>query len=159
MITRWTDPFRELETFRTQMNRIFGEAFPTGRAADEAPSLAAWAPPVDISETPDQLVFQVELPGFSHEDLRLRAENGVLTLEGERKFEKETDKKAYHRVERAYGRFVRAFSLPANVDPEKISASLAEGVLTLELPKKEEAKPKSIPIGIGTVKQISASKK
>ena len=159
MITRWNDPFRELESFRNQMNRLFGDVFPAGRTGDEAPSLAAWAPPVDISETPDQLVFQVELPGFSHDDLRLRAENGVLTLEGERKFEKETEKKAYHRVERAYGRFVRAFSLPVNVDPEKINASLVDGILTVELQKREEAKPKSIPIGIGAAKQISASKK
>ena len=159
MITRWNDPFRELESFRTQMNRLFGETFPVVRTAEEAPGLAAWAPPVDISETPDQLVFHVELPGFTQEDLKLRAENGVLTLEGERKFEKESEKKAYHRVERAYGRFVRAFSLPVNVDPEKINASLVDGVLTVELPKREEAKPKSIPIGIGMAKQISASKK
>ena len=159
MITRWNDPFRELDSFRTQMNRLFGEAFPAIRTGEEAPGLAAWAPPVDISETPDQLVFHVELPGFTQEDLKLRAENGVLTLEGERKFEKESEKKAYHRVERAYGRFVRAFSLPVNVDPEKIHATLVDGVLTVELPKREEAKPKSIPIGIGTAKQIPAAKK
>ena len=159
MITRWNDPFRELETFRNQVNRLFGEAFTAGRTGEEAPGLAAWAPPVDISETSDQLVFHVELPGFSQDDLKLRAENGVLTLEGERKFEKESEKKAYHRVERAYGRFVRAFSLPANVDPEKINATLVDGVLTVELPKREEAKPKSIPIAIGSAKQISASKK
>ena len=159
MITRWNDPYRELESFRSQMSRIFGEASTASRVAEEAPSLAAWAPPVDISETPDQLVFHVELPGFSQEDLKLRAENGVLTLEGERKFEKESEKKAYHRVERAYGHFVRAFSLPTNVDAEKIHANLSDGVLTVELPKREEAKPKSIPIGIGTAKEISASKK
>ena len=159
MITRWNDPSRELESFRNQINRLFGETFSAASRADEAPSLAAWAPPVDISETPDQLVFQVELPGFAQDDLSLRAENGVLTLEGERKFEKETEKKAYHRVERAYGRFVRAFSLPVNVDPEKINATLVDGLLTVELPKREEAKPKSIPIGVGTAKQIPASKK
>ena len=159
MITRWNDPFRELESFRSQMNRLFGEMPTAGRASDEAPSLAAWAPPVDISETPDQLVFQVELPGFTQDDLKLRAENGVLTLEGERRFEKETEKKAYHRVERAYGRFVRAFSLPANVSPDKINATLVDGILTVELPKREEAKPKSIPISIGTAKQIAATAK
>lgn len=159
MITRWNDPSRELESFRNQISRLFGETFPVGGRADEAPSLAAWAPPVDITETPDQLVFQVELPGFSHDDLSLRAENGVLTLEGERKFEKETEKKAYHRVERAYGRFVRSFSLPVNVDPQKINASLVDGILTVELQKREEAKPKSIPIGIGAAKQISAGRK
>lgn len=159
MITRWNDPYRELESFRNQVSRLFGETYPAGRTADEAPSLAAWAPPVDISETPDLLVFQVELPGFNQDNLKLRAENGVLTLEGERTFEKEHEKKAYHRVERAYGRFVRAFSLPVNVDAEKINATLTDGLLTVELPKREEAKPKSIPIGIGTAKQIPASKK
>lgn len=159
MITRWNDPFRELESFRNQVNRLFGETYSAGRSADEAPSLAAWAPPVDIIETPEVLSFQVEVPGFSQDNLKLRAENGVLTLEGERTFEKEHEKKAYHRVERAYGRFVRAFSLPVNVDSEKINASLVDGVLTIELPKREEAKPKSIPIGIGTAKQIPAAKK
>ena len=159
MITRPNDPFRELESFRNQVNRLFGEAYPAGRISDEAPSLAAWAPPVDISETPDMLVFQVELPGFSQDNLKLRAENGVLTLEGERTFEKEHEKKAYHRVERAYGRFVRAFSLPANADPAKINAPLVDGVLSIELPKREEAKPKSIPIAVGTAKQIAASNK
>lgn len=159
MITRWNEPFRELESFRNQMSRLLGETFPSVRAGEEAPGLAAWAPPVDISETPDQLVFHVELPGFAQDDLKLRVENGVLTLEGERKFEKESEKKAYHRVERAYGRFVRAFSLPVNVDPERINATLVDGVLSVELPKREEAKPKSIPIGVGTAKQISASKK
>ena len=159
MITRWNDPNRELDSFRNQISRLFGETYPVSSRADEAPSLAAWAPPVDISETPDQLVFQVELPGFSQDDLSLRAENGVLTLEGERKFEKETEKKAYHRVERAYGRFVRAFSLPVNVDPDRINATLVDGLLTVALPKREEAKPKSIPISIGTAKPIPASKK
>ena len=148
MITRWNDPFRELESFRSQMNRLFGESFPAARTTEEAPGLAAWAPPVDISETPDQLVFQVELPGFSQDDLRLRAENGVLTLEGERKFEKETEKKAYHRVERAYGAFSRSFSLPPTVDHGKVGADYADGVLTVTLPMKEEAKPRQIQVKV-----------
>ena len=149
MITRWNDPFRELESFRSQMNRLFGESFPAARTTEEAPGLAAWAPPVDISETPDQLVFQVELPGFSHDDLKLRAENGVLTLEGERRFEKEVDEARYHCVERSYGRFSRSFRLPANVDEERISATFVNGLLVVELPKREEVRPKSIRIRTG----------
>ena len=151
MLTRWSDPFRELEQFRSQMNRLFNES--VGRSVEEG-TAAAWAPPVDISETPEQLVFHVELPGFQSQDVSLRAENGVLTLEGERRFEKETKSRAYHRVERAYGKFLRSFSLPTNIDTEKVRASLTDGVLTIELPKREEAKPKSIPIGI--TKQIES---
>lgn len=158
MLTRWNDPFRELESFRQQMNRLFNETFtPVGSARGEEGVAAAWAPPVDISETADSLTFTVELPGFRTEDLTLRAENGVLTLEGERKFEKESKQKSYHRVERAYGRFLRSFSLPSNVDTDRIHAALNDGILTVELAKREEAKPKSIPIGKST-KQLTEAK-
>ena len=149
MLTRWTDPFRDFDRFRTQMNRLFDDSF--GRATEEN-AAASWAPPVDIAETPESLVFHVELPGFQSEELTLRAENGVLTLEGERKFERESKTRSYHRVERAYGKFLRSFSLPPNVDTDKIKAQLTDGVLTVELPKREEAKPKAIPIG--ATKQI-----
>lgn len=146
MLTRWTDPFRELQSFQNQVNRIFNDTFAPFASGREEGMTAAWAPPVDIAESKDSLVFTVELPGFKQEELVLNVENGVLTLEGERRFEKKTDEKSFHRVERSYGRFIRSFSLPVNVDPERISASLNEGVLTVEIPKREEAKPKSIPI-------------
>ena len=151
MLNRWSDPFRDLERFQTQMNRLLGENAGYGvfgRGENEGIA-AAWAPPVDIHETPDTLVFNVEVPGFKENELTLRAENGVLTLEGERKFENKKNEKNFHRVERSYGRFVRSFTLPGNVSTEKISAQLNEGVLSIELPKREEAKPKSIPIGAG----------
>lgn len=151
MLTRWNDPFREIEGFRSQMNRLFNESF--GRNVEEG-AAASWAPPVDIAETAEHLVFHVELPGFQTQDLTLRTENGVLTIEGERKFEKETKSRSYHRVERAYGKFLRSFSLPTNFDAEKVKASLADGILTVELPKREESRPKSIPIG--STKQIEA---
>ena len=156
MLTRFTDPFRDFDRFRAQMNRLFDESF-SGRGNEES-AAASWAPPVDISETPEELVFHVELPGFRSEDLTLRAENGVLTLEGERRFEKESKSRSYHRVERAYGKFMRSFSLPTNVDTEKINAQLNDGVLTVQLPKREEAKPKAIPIGGSpSPKQIKAA--
>ncbi len=159
MLTRWTDPFRDLQTFQSQINRLFNETFAaTGPGSRDEGMSAAWAPPVDISETKDGLVFTVELPGFKKEELTLNVENGVLTLEGERRFEKKTDERNYHRVERSYGRFIRSFSLPVNVDAERIDASLVDGVLTVEIPKREEAKPKSIPIG-GGHKVIDAPQK
>jgi HSP20 family protein len=139
-----------------QMRQLFAEGYGSRGREDEA--AAAWAPPVDIAETPEALSFTVELPGFKKEDLALRVENGVLTLEGERKFEAETNEKNYHRVERAYGKFVRGFTLPSNVDPEKIEANLTDGVLQIALPKKDEAKSKMIPIGAGSLKQIGVHK-
>lgn len=150
MITRWSDPFRDLQTFQNQMNRLLTETFggPGVAGRDEGVS-AAWAPPVDIAENKDALTFTVELPGFRQEDITLNIENGVLTLEGERRFEKKTEEKSWHRVERSYGRFIRSFSLPVNVDAEKVAASLNEGVLTIDVPKREETKPKSIPIASG----------
>ena len=154
MMVRGSNPFCEVHS--PQMNRLFNKAF--GTRGGEEEFAAAWAPPVDISETPETLNFTVELPGFKSEDLIMRVESGVLTLEGERKFEAETKEKNYHRVERSYGKFVRGFTLPSNVDPEKIHANLTDGVLHVELPKKEEAKSKTIPIAAGGPKQIGARK-
>lgn len=156
MIVRWDKPFRDAQTLQNQMSRIFTEAF--GGPGREEEAAAAWAPPVDIAESPETLFFTVELPGFKNEDLTLRVENGVLTLEGERRFEAETKEKSYHRVERSYGKFVRGFTLPSNVDCEKIQASMADGVLSIELPKRDEAKSKTIPIGAGGPKQIVGRK-
>jgi HSP20 family protein len=159
MLVRWTDPFRDLRLFQNQMNRIFSETFePTGRVQEEGLS-SSWLPAADVSETKDHLTFSFEVPGFKNEDLKLNVENGVLTLEGERKFEGESQEKNYHRVERAYGRFCRSFSLPVNLDTGTVSANLADGVLTVSFPKKEETKPKSIPIGPGGPKSLGSGKK
>lgn len=155
MLTRWTDPFRDLQTFQKEMNRVFADVFTNPQRGDEALS-GSWAPPVDIAETPERLVFTVEVPGFKQEDLSLNVEAGVLTLRGERKFEKKTENKNFHRIERSYGQFVRSFSLPVNVDASKIEANLEGGVLTVELAKREESKPKAIPISIG--KQLTGQK-
>jgi HSP20 family protein len=154
MLTRFSDPFRELERFQNQMNRVFNENF-GGFGREREGVAAAWAPPVDIHETPDHLVFAIEVPGFKENELTLRAENGVLSVEGERKFEDEKKDKNFHRVERAYGRFMRSFTLPANVSTENVKASLNDGILSIEMPKREEAKPKTIPIGASS-KQIGA---
>ncbi len=101
---------------------------------------------MDIFETKEKTVLKAELPGFDENQIALRFEDGILSLEGERKFEKENADENYHRVERSYGKFVRSFTIPANVDNERIVASFHNGVLTVELPKREETKPKAIKI-------------
>ena len=127
---------------------LFGTARRNER--EDEMNLAAWAPPVDITEDKDRILITAELPGFKEDQIEIQTENGMLTLRGERKFEKETDGKSYHRVERAYGQFVRSFSLPNNVDREKIKASFRDGLLQIELPKREDARPKNIRISSGT---------
>ena len=147
---------REPQSFQSQMNRYFNEGFRTQGREDEV--AASWAPPMDIAETPETLNFTAELPGFKNEDLTLRVENGVLTIEGERVFDAKASEKNYHRVERSYGKFVRGFTLPSNIDPEKVHANLVDGVLYVTMQKKENAKPKTISIGVGGPKQIASRK-
>ena len=142
-LTRF-DPYRELESLEERLHRAFGRT----ERRDE--SLAAWAPPVDISEEKDRILITAELPGFKNDAISIQTENGMLTLSGERRFEKEEGDKAYHRIERSYGRFVRSFSLPNNVDREKIQARFDDGLLQIELPKREDAKPRTIAISGGT---------
>ena len=159
MITNWNDPFRDLPSFQKQMNRLLGEKFGFRNPMPEEEGFSAtWTPPVDVEETKDHLTFSFELPGFKNDEIKLNVENGVLTLEGDRKFEKELNEKNYHRVERSYGRFYRSFALPINVDVSHVNANLVDGILKIELPKKEEAKPKSILIGTTVPKFLGAKK-
>ena len=146
-LTRW-EPYREIATLQDRLNRAFGSAFGRSERDDEL-SLASWAPPVDIAEEKDRIVITAELPGFQEDQIEIQSENGMLTLRGERKFEKESDGKSYHRVERSYGQFVRSFALPNNVDREKIKADFSNGLLRIELPKREDAKPRTIRITAG----------
>jgi len=144
-LMRW-DPFREVASLQDRLNRAFG-----GRTErDDEMSLAAWAPPVDIAEEKDRILITAELPGFKENEIEIQTESGMLTLRGERRFEKEAEGKNYHRVERSYGQFVRSFSLPNNVDREKIKATFKNGLLEVELPKREDAKPKTIRITAGS---------
>jgi len=140
------DPFRELASLQSRLNRAFDTTL-SGPARNEEELLTgAWAPPVDILETKEKTVLKAELPGFDEDQIHLHFEDGILSLEGERKFEKENAEENYHRVERSYGRFVRSFTIPSNVDNEKITAAFHNGILTVELPKREETKPKAIKI-------------
>jgi len=144
------DPYRELASLQERMNRIFDDTFSAATRREEDALAATWAPPVDVLERKDRIVLTAELPGLSAEQVQLRFEDGVLTLEGERRFEKDADDARYHCVERSYGRFSRAFRLPANVDEERISATFVDGLLVVELPKRDETRPKSIRIRTGS---------
>ena len=139
------DPFEELALLRNRMDRLFGR-FAT---EEEEPILAnRWVPAADILETRDALVFKTDLPGFEEKDINIEIENNVLKITGERKFEETTKEKTYQRVERSYGKFFRTFTLPLNVNVEKVVATFHNGLLELTVPKKEEAKPKKIALEV-----------
>jgi len=129
------------------LNRLFSDFF--GRATQEQ-NLTTWAPAVDIYEGQNELVVKADLPDVKPEDLAIRVENNILTIRGERKFEKKADEKNYLRVERAYGSFARSFSLANTVNTEAIKADYKDGVLTLNIPKREEAKAKQIKVNVAT---------
>lgn len=138
-LIKW-DPFREFGAFNERVGNFLGRNW-------EAPmSTTAWNPSVDIFENDNEVVIKAELPGLDAKAIDIKLENNVLTLKGERRFEKETKEENYHRIEREYGLFSRAFSLPVVVNPEKVIAEYKDGVLKIVLPKKEEIKPKPIKI-------------
>jgi len=148
-IVRW-DPFRELEEMSDRLNRMVARpstGAPAGQAK-EVMTVADWTPTVDISETEGEYAIKAELPEVKKEDVKVTVEDAVLTIQGERKQEKEDKGKKYHRIERSYGRFVRSFTLPDSVDESKVRAEYADGVLHLHLPKSEKAKPKQIDVKI-----------
>src|SRR5438270_3033279 len=144
-LDRW-EPFRGSSS-ENQLNRLFSDFF--GRASQEQ-NLTSWAPAVDIYEGEHELVVKADLPDIRPEELDIRVENNILTIRGERKFEKKVDEKNYLRVERAYGSFARSFTLANSVNSDAIKADYQNGVLTLTIPKKEEAKPKQIKINVAT---------
>jgi len=139
-LVRWT-PWQELENMNRQLSHLFDDS-PLNTLSDAG----QWAPRVDIRETDDALLVQAELPGIDKKDVHLEVKDGVLTLSGERRYEKDVKEENVHRVERVYGSFSRSFSLPTNVDAEKVDASMRDGVLEVRLPKRESAKPKAIAI-------------
>ncbi len=152
-LTRF-EPFRGASTLQDQINRLFGDVLE--RSADES-NLTAWAPAVDIFETEHELVVKADLPDVDPKDLDIRVENNILTIRGERKFEKRVNEDQYLRVERAYGAFTRSFSLANTVNSEAIKADYQNGVLTLTIPKREEAKPKQIKVNVGTPAMAAAA--
>jgi len=145
-LVRW-DPFRELEDMSERLNRVFSR--PSLRnSGKENLTVADWMPTVDISETEGEYLIKAELPEVRKEDVKVTVENGVLTLQGERRQEKEEKGKRFHRVERSYGSFVRSFTLPESVDESFVKAEYKDGVLNLHLPKSEKVKPKEIDVKV-----------
>ena len=145
-LNRW-EPFRRAATLQEQVNRLFGNVL---EHSGEESNLTSWAPAVDIYETEHELVVKADLPEVDPKELDIRVENNLLTIRGERKFEKKVNEENYLRVERAYGSFSRSFSLANTVNSEAIKADYQDGVLTLTIPKREEAKPKQIKVNVGT---------
>jgi HSP20 family protein len=143
------EPFRGFATLQDQVNRIFNE---TVRTHGDESALTTWAPAVDIHETPNELVVKADLPDVDEKDIDVRVENNLLTIRGERKFEKSVPAENYLRVERTYGAFSRSFSLPNTVDPESIRAEYKNGVLTVNLPKREESKPRQVKVNVNSAK-------
>ena len=144
-ITRW-DQSRGLASLQDQVNRLFEDNFSHDRSGPA--ELATWAPLVDIYETENELVVKADLPDLQDKDIDVRVENNTLTIRGERKLEKDVNEDNYLRVERAYGSFMRSFSLPNTVSSENIRAEYRNGVLTLHMAKREESKPKQIKISV-----------
>lgn len=147
-IVRWWDPLRDLSSIQEKMNQLFEDTFSRTRGRDEALGKGMWTPAVDIYETDDAVVVKAELPGLEKNQIGVEVKDGILTLHGERKFEKEVTEENYHRIERAYGSFHRSFSLPSSVEQEKIEAKFKDGVLDVTLPKQERAKPKQIKVDV-----------
>jgi len=144
-ITRW-DPFREVVALQNRMNSLFGGL----NTETESPLTAAsFVPAVDVYEDDKKVVLKLEVPGIEEKDLDVRVENHTLTVKGERKFETEEKEENFHRIERRYGSFYRAFTLPSTVDTENVAAKYEAGVLKLELKKKPEVQPKQIKVNVG----------
>lgn len=147
LLTRFErfDPFADLSTLRNQFDRVIARLNPEEEGEIRT---MEWAPTADVIENRDSILVRAELPGLTEKDVKVEMENGILTIRGERKLEKETTEKGYRHIERTYGKFVRAFTLPPNVDYNKITAGFTNGLLEIEIPKKEEAKPKAIHIEV-----------
>jgi HSP20 family protein len=153
-ISRW-DPFREMVTMQNRLNSLFQDY---SRGEGDSTTAAGFAPPVDIYEDEHKLVLKLEVPGMRQEDLNIQIENRTLTVQGERKFDREEKQENFHRVEHRYGTFFRSFTLPNTVDAENVQASYDAGVLKLEFPKRAEAKPRQIKVSVGGQKQVEAGK-
>jgi len=147
-------PFRGVTTLQDQVNRVIGDL--VGRTGEES-NLTPWAPAVDIYETEHELVVKADLPDVNPQDLDIQVENNILTIRGERKFENKVKEENYLRMERSYGSFSRTFSLANSVNSEAIKADYQNGVLTLSIPKREEAKPKQIKVNVATQAKAAAA--
>jgi HSP20 family protein len=147
-VIRW-NPWKELEEMEKRLSTFFGRSPEGSGEKKEAIAVADWAPVVDITEDEKEYLIKAELPEMKREDIKINIEDDVLSISGERKYEKDEKGKKYHRVERAYGSFLRSFTLPQDADGSKVSATYKDGVLSIHLPKSEKAKPKAIEVKVG----------
>lgn len=146
-LVKW-DPFRELEEVSNRLNRLFWRPQSRTEAGQEMLAMADWTPSVDISETETAYLVKAEIPGVKKEDVKVTIQGGMLTIEGERRQEKEEKGKKFHRIERTYGSFARSFRLPGDVDENSVKAEFKDGVLNVTLAKSEKAKPKSVKVSV-----------
>lgn len=144
-LVRWT-PWREMAALQNRFNRIFDGSFFRGNSADDDLSLQHWNPVVDIYDNDDKVVIKADLPGLSKDDITIDLKNRVLTVQGERSFENEVKEEKYYRRERSYGKFCRAFTMPAEIDSDQIDAEFKDGVLKINIPKPKEQQPQKITI-------------
>jgi len=144
-LVRW-NPWKDLAILQNRINRLFGEPFLRSGTSEEDGGLGTWYPDIDMFEQGDKIVITADLPGMDKKDVSVEVKDRVLTLKGERKLENEVKEDDYYRRERSYGRFQRSFTLPAEIDENKIKADFKNGVLKIELPRPEEQKPKQITI-------------
>jgi HSP20 family protein len=156
-IIRW-DPFRDLVSLREKMNRLFEDAV-TARGEERDMISSTWAPSVDIYETENAIIMNAEVPGIDEKDIEIKIEDNTLIINGERKLEKETSEENYHRIERSYGSFYRSFTIPRQIDQDKINAEHDNGVLRITMPKKPESKPKTVKVLKSQKKSQTSSKK
>lgn len=143
-LVRW-DPFRDLVSIQDELNRLFGRTY-AGIEPTRAAASGSWMPSMDVYETEDEIVVTVDIPGIDPKDVDVSVEDSTLTVSGKREFSNEVKEESYHRIERRYGSFARAIALPQTADTEKVAASFDKGVLTIEVPKVEKAKPKKIQV-------------
>ncbi|MEA2317788.1 MAG: hypothetical protein QOD44_1977 [Solirubrobacteraceae bacterium] len=153
-LVRW-EPVRELTSLQNDMNRLFNTFFDAPSTSggsgggNGAGALRRWLPPMDLVETDDQFVLRADLPGLSEEDVQIELEDSVLTISGERRAEHEDKREGFYRVERSFGEFRRALTLPEGVDPDAIRAAFEKGVLEVRIPKPEERRPRRVAIQVG----------
>lgn len=145
--TRW-DPFKELEEIEKRLSTWLGQPAVRREGEKEALTVAEWSPLVDISEDEKEYLIKAEIPEMKKEDIKISVQDNVLSISGERKYEKEEKGKKYHRVERAYGNFIRSFTLPEDSDGGRVAAEYKDGVLKVRLPKSEKTKPKAIEVKV-----------
>lgn len=147
-LTRW-DPFKDMKELQDRIGSLFSlTPFRRGDGQEETMTVAEWSPLVDIVEDDKEYLIKAELPEVKKENVKVTVENGVLTITGERNYEKEEKDKKYHRIERAYGSFVRSFTVPDDADASNVTADFKDGVLKLHLAKDEKARPRAIEVKV-----------